>query len=180
MSKATGGRSEAATPSRLALRIPENFPYRSRLLSSLSALILVWDSPAVQGEILSKSGEAWDQACHQTLRHLLAWGPTRPSVLAESLGTGASNVSKIVGRLAHRGLVVRVRDGIDRRAHLITLTDRGNRAARDVYALGDKMIREVLIGWSTSDVENYTALTERFVSDAIRSSIRMREQGLLP
>src|SRR5918994_247593 len=105
-------------------RRPSDFPYRSPLLANLSALILLWESPAVQGQILAKTGETLDQPSHQTLRHLLAWGPMRPTALAETLGTGASYVSKIVRRLEEDGLVQRSTDPADRRASLVTLTER--------------------------------------------------------
>lgn len=157
-----------------------DFPYRSELLASLSALILLWDSPAVQGQILAKSGEALDQQSHQTLRHLLAWGSMRPTALSEVLATGASHVSKIVRRLEGDGLVERTTDPSDGRATLISLTDAGEAAARGVYDLGDRMISEVLEGWSAADVRRYTALTERFVGDAIAAADRMLERGLLP
>ena len=157
-----------------------DFPYRSALLANLSALILLWESPALQSQILAKSGEALDQPSHQTLRHLLAWGAMRPTALADALGTGASYVSKIVGRLERDGLVQRQTDPSDRRANLITLTAAGEVAARGVYELGDRMIEEVLSGWSASDIRRYTELTERFVSDAISSAERMRERGLRP
>ena len=157
-----------------------NFPYRSDLLANLSALILLWDSPAIQGEILAKSGESIDQQSHQTLRHLLAWGPMRPTALSEMLATGASHVSKIVRRLETDGLVARSMDPADRRATLISLTEAGEAAARGVYALGDRMISEVLEGWSAADIDQYTTLTERFVKDAITSADRMLERGLLP
>jgi DNA-binding MarR family transcriptional regulator len=154
------------------------FPYRSQLLANLSALILMWDSPAVQGQILAKTGEALDQPSHQTLRHLLAWGPMRPTALSDALGTGASHVSKIVRRMEEDGLVKRSTDPSDRRASLISLTESGEIAARGVYALGDRMIAEVLEGWSAADVRRYTDLTERFVNDAISSAALMRERGL--
>ena len=159
---------------------PSDFPYRSELLANLSALILLWDSPALQGEILAKSGESIDQQSHATLRHLLAWGPMRPTALSEVLATGASHVSKIVRRLEADGLVERTTDPTDGRATLIALTDAGEEAARGVYALGDRMIAEVLAEWSPADVRRYTALTERFVKDAIDSAARMLERGLLP
>ena len=159
---------------------PSDFPYRSELLANLSALILLWDSPALQGEILAKSGESLDQPSHQTLRHLLAWGPMRPTALSEVLATGASYVSKIVRRLESDGFVERTTDPTDRRATLISLTPAGEEAARGVYALGDRMIAEVLAGWSAADVRRYTALTEQFVKDAIASADRMLERGLLP
>jgi DNA-binding MarR family transcriptional regulator len=167
--------SEATRPRRAS-----DFPYRSELLANLSALILVWDSPRFQGEILAKSGESIDQPAHATLRHLLAWGPMRPSALAEVLGTGASYVSKIVRRLEADGWVQRTTDPSDGRATLISLTEAGEVAAHGVYALGDRMIAEVLDGWSEEDVRAYTDLTVRFVRDAIASSERMLERGLLP
>ena len=157
-----------------------DFPYRSELLANLSALILLWNSPALQGEILAKSGEPLDQQAHQTLRHLFAWGAMRPTALAEVLATGASHVSKIVRRLERDGLVERTTDPSDGRATRVTLTEEGEAAARGVYDLGDRMISEVLQGWSAADVRRYTALTERFVEDAIASADRMLERGLLP
>jgi len=161
-------------------RQASDFPYRSELLANLSALILLWDSPAVQGQILAKTGESIDQQSHATLRHLLAWGPMRPSALSEVLATGASHVSKIVRRLEADGWVERTTDPSDGRATLIALTESGEAAARGVYELGDRMITEVLDGWSEADIEQYTALTSRFVKDAIASADRMLERGLLP
>ena len=168
-----------ADVSKRALR-PSDFPYRSELLANLSALILLWESPALQGEILAKTGESLDQPSHQTLRHLLAWGSMRPTSLAEVLNTGASHVSKIVRRLEYDGLVQRTADPTDRRATLVSLTPSGETAALSVYALGDRMITEVLEGWSALDVRKYTALTQRFVADAFAAADRMLERGLLP
>ena len=161
-------------------RQPSDFPYRSELLANLSALILLWDSPALQGQILAKTGEALDQPSHQTLRHLLAWGSMRPSALAEVLNTGASHISKILRRLEDDGLVQRAVDPIDRRAALVSLTPSGVTTAMSVYALGDRMISEVLDGWSAADVRKYTTLTKRFVADALAAADRMLERGLLP
>lgn len=161
-------------------RRASDFPYRSELLANLSALILLWDSPAFQGDVLAASGESIDQQSHATLRHLLAWGPMRPTALAEVLATGASHVSKIIRRLEAAGWVERTTDPSDGRATLITLTEAGESAARGVYELGDRMIAEVLDGWSESEVQTYTGLTVRFVRDAIASAEKMLERGLLP
>lgn len=161
-------------------RRAEDFPYSSELLANLSALILLWDSPAFQGEILAKTGESIDQQSHATLRHLLAWGPMRPTALSSVLATGASHVSKIVRRLEADGWVERTTDPSDGRATLISLTESGEVAARGVYELGDRMIAEVLEGWSEEEVREYTMLTSRFVSNAISSAEKMLERGLLP
>lgn len=170
--------SDSAHSETVRPRRASDFPYRSELLANLSALILLWDSPAFQGEVLAKSGETIDQQSHATLRHLLAWGPMRPTALSEVLATGASHVSKIVRRLESDGWVQRSTDPSDGRATLISLTEAGEVAAHGVYALGDRMIAEVLDGWSDADVHAYTALTERFVKDAIASAEQMLERGL--
>ena len=161
-------------------RIAADFPYRSELLANLSALILLWDSPAVQGQILAKTGATVDQQSHAALRHLAAWGPMRPTAMSEVLGTGASHVSKIVGRLEDADLVVRSTDPADGRATLISLTEAGEKAASGVYELGDRMINEVLEGWSADDVTLYTELTKRFVTDAINAADQMLVRGLRP
>ncbi len=54
------------------------------------------------------------------------------------------------------------------------------RSGATVYELGDRMIEEVLAGWSEADVQLYTELTERFVGDAISAAQKMLERGLLP
>jgi DNA-binding MarR family transcriptional regulator len=178
--KYLGGVDSERVDARRRARRPSDFPYRSELLANLSALILLWESPALQGRILAKTGESLDQPAHQTLRHLLAWGPMRPTSLAEVLDTGASHVSKILRRLEGDGLVQRTEDPADRRAVLVSLTPSGETAALGVYALGDRMIAEVLEGWSAADVGKYTALTQRFVADALAAADRMLERGLLP
>ena len=161
-------------------RRPGDFPYRSELLANLSALILLWESPALQGQILVKTGESLDQPSHQTLRHLLAWGSMRPTSLAEVLNTGPSHVSKILRRLEDDGLVQRAADPTDRRAILVSLTPSGETAAQSVYALGDRMISEVLEGWSAPDVRKYTALTHRCGADALAAADRLLGRGRLP
>lgn len=155
-----------------------DFPYRSELLASLSALILLWESPGLQSEILTSSGEPIDQPAHQALRHLAAGEPMRPSDLAQAMGTGASNVSKILKRLEAEGLVARDPDPHDTRSTSIRLTPEGTVAARHIYELGDAMIAQVLAGWSARDVARYTELTTRFTADAIAAAEDMRREGL--
>ena len=122
-----------------------DFPYRSELLANLSALILLWDSPAFQGEVLAKSGESIDQQSHSTLRHLLAWGPMRPTALSDALGTGASHISKIVRRLENDGWVQRTTDPSDGRATLINLTEAGEAAYLHTRPVYEGAVRDMVL-----------------------------------
>jgi DNA-binding MarR family transcriptional regulator len=160
------------------MREAHDFPYRSELLASLSALILLWESPGLQREILTASGEPIDQPAHSALRHLAAGQPMRPSDLAQAMGTGASNISKILKRLEAGGLVERGADPHDARSTTITLTPAGEEAARHIYDLGDAMIAQVLAGWSPRDIARFTELTKRFTADAIAAAQDMRRDGL--
>jgi DNA-binding MarR family transcriptional regulator len=165
-------------PSSRRPREAADFPYRSELLASLSALILLWESPGLQSEILTASGEPIDQPAHSALRHLAAGQPMRPSDLAHAMGTGPSNISKILRRLEATGFVERGPDLEDTRSTLITLTPEGQAAARHIYDLGDAMIAQVLATWSPRDIARYTELTKRFTADAIAAAEAMRRDGL--
>lgn len=152
--------------------------YRSALLTDLSRLIYLWESPQFQSEVLTRSGEPLDQSSHQLLRLLGFSGPLRPSRIAERLKTGASNVSKMLRRLEDNGWVERTRDPADARAALVGLTPAGVEAAQHVFDLGDDMIAQVLTGWNARDLEQYTKLTRRFVDDAHAAAEAMRTHGL--
>lgn len=156
----------------------ETLRYRSELLTDLSRLIYLWESPQLQAEVLSRSGEPLDQPAHQLLRLLGFTGPLRPSVIAERLRTGASNVSKMLHRLEGEGLLRRERDPDDARATLVHLTPAGQRVAQHVFDLGDDMVAQVLDGWNRRDVERFSRLTRRFVDDAYLAAELMRARGL--
>ena len=100
--------------------------------------------------------------------------------LAGSCEIDPMSMVRILDRMESDGWVERRADPTDRRATLVSLTPSGEAAAHSVYALGDRMISEVLEGWSGPDVRKYTALTERFVADALAAADRMLERGLLP
>jgi DNA-binding MarR family transcriptional regulator len=111
-----------------------------------------------------------------TRRHLTF--RLRPSDLAQAMGTGASNISKILKRLEAGGLVERGADPHDARSTTIALTPAGEEAARHIYDLGDAMIAQVLAGWSPRDIARFTELTKRFTADAIAAAQDMRREGL--
>ena len=149
-------------------------------MASLGALLVLWESPRFQQEVLTAMGEPLDQVSHQLIRHLGFRGPSRPSYLADEVGTGRSNMSKILNRLEAEHLVERVPDPRDSRATLVQLTAAGVQASRHIYDLGDRLASEVLSTWSEAEIESYTHLTQRFARDAISAASRMRERGLMP
>lgn len=67
---------------------------------------------------------------------------TRPSHLAETLGTTRGNISHAVSSLEAKGLVQRRIDPTDARGYLLTLRPAGKRCAVRVVGAFDKMQKE--------------------------------------
>lgn len=153
-------------------------PYRSDLMASLGALLNLWDSPGFHLVVETSRGAPLDDAAHRMIRHLSFRGPMRPSALADELGTGRSNISKIVRRLEREGLVTKGEDGDDSRATRVRLTPAGLEVAQRFYDLGDRLAAQVLQDWDEGDVQAYTRLMERFTRSAIGHAHAVRRQGL--
>ena len=71
----------------------------------------------------------------------LANGPMAQRDLADAIGVSARNVTGLVDGLAETGFVTREHHPSDRRATLVTLTDRGTRTAADLAREHDNLTR---------------------------------------
>lgn len=120
--------------------------FESPLLTSLSLLVNRWSSTRFQTLHLKHVRNRLGISANNTLYYLAAEGPSRPSDLADWLGTGRANVSKVVNNLVGLGLVARVDDPSDGRAQLVTLTAAGDAAGRELFEAGDVMFRELVAG----------------------------------
>ena len=84
------------------------------------------------------------------LWRLRATGPSTQRALAEALGVSARNVTGLVDGLAEAGLVTREPHPTDRRATLVTLTDRAERLLAEMAA-GQAELAEQLFGGLSPD-----------------------------
>lgn len=179
MTRATPNRRAIAAQDRVTdTRYVAALPYRSDVMASLGALLNLWDSPEFHLTVPLGNGDVLDEPCHRMIRHLSFRGAMRPSALAAELGTGRSNVSKIVKRLEHEGLVARDPDPEDSRGSRVHLTEAGLEIAQRLYDLGDRLTARVLNQWHPDDVETYTRLTARFTEGAIAAADDIRRNGL--
>ncbi|MGY1745669.1 MarR family winged helix-turn-helix transcriptional regulator [Blastococcus sp. SYSU D00695] len=80
------------------------------------------------------------------LWHLHARGPDTQRAIAHVLGTTPRNVTGLVDGLSGAGLVVRDPHPTDRRAVLVSLTDRGARLAADLAAGQAELAGQLLGG----------------------------------
>lgn len=152
---------------------PLELPYHSELLATLSALVAMWTRPGFQADLAASEGIAGDLQLIVAIR-LISFRPgLRPSGLADELGTGRSNASKILGRLSQEGLIEQVQDAEDRRSSVIRLTDSGNDLAQRTYDVGDAMVAELVSDWSPEDVATFVALSRRLTAAGQRLASRL-------
>lgn len=92
-------------------------------------------------------------------------GPQRLSDLAHTVRLEKSSVSRQLALLEERGLVERRPDASDRRAHLLALTEDGQRVVQTTRARRQQWLRESLAGWPAQDRARLAELLERLVDD---------------
>lgn len=139
----------------------EQHPYSSDFLAALTGIIAQWTAPNFLVSVTAREGIDLDPTSITAISVLGRLGALRPSVLAEHLATGASNVSKVLGRLEAAGLVERRKDERDARATLIQLTPAGDDVAAAFIRAGDGMLEELLDGWTEKERHLLTQLTQR-------------------
>ncbi|MEU6249540.1 MarR family transcriptional regulator [Glycomyces sp. NPDC047010] len=93
----------------------------------------------------------------QSRTHLL-WlvheeGPSTQRRLAEALGVSARNVTGLVDALAATGFVTREPHPADRRATLVTLTDRGAATARALEQGQGELAAQLFGGFPDADLD---------------------------
>ena len=102
-----------------------------------------------------------DAAAYGLLLRLWDHGPQRPTDLADHVGVGKATITRQLKPLEALGLIERLPEPGDGRAHLWTLTDKGhNRMAQVRQARRDRM-HDVLASWPEGDIRTLTALLGR-------------------
>ncbi len=83
---------------------------------------------------------------------LTALGPSRPSVIAASIGASAANATGVLDRLVGQGYVERQPDPADRRALLVRLTDLGGHTVSELRVADQDRLRGPLSAMSDDDL----------------------------
>ena len=96
-----------------------------------------------------------------TLAAVNRLGPVRLTDLASDMELEPSRISKEINRLAEAGLVEQETDPSDRRAILITATDKGTDAWRRYRKAVDQQLARTLESWSDRDITKLAALLTR-------------------
>ena len=96
------------------------------------------------------------------LEHLSRHGECRQTELIGALGSEKGAVSRAVQQLVDLGLVARVADPDDGRAHQIAITDDGARRLDGVVAARRAMHAERLADWTPEEIAGFAATLARY------------------
>ena len=109
--------------------------------------------------------EEMDHGAAIVLGVLFRSGPVRPSAIAQSTGLDLSTVSRHARVQEDAGLVVRVADPADRRAHRLALTESGIDRVLKLWERRIERLSEIIGHWSPEDARTLAVLAERLAGD---------------
>lgn len=93
-------------------------------------------------------------------------GPLSTTELADAVGVHQSTATRGTDRLARLGLVTRVRDHVDRRRVVITVTPRGARMVAEVMARRRAAVQQVVQRMDVVDVAAFVDALRAFSTAA--------------
>lgn len=90
---------------------------------------------------------------------------TRPSRLMSLLGTDTAGMTKLLDRLAAKGLIERRRHPTDRRAVVVELTDAGRALLPELPPVFGRVTGRLLAGFSAEEVSSLTTMLRRMLDN---------------
>jgi len=114
---------------------------------------------------LGASDDPVERAALVVLRQVNDLGPIRMSDLGPHLMLDLSTISRQVRSLEEHGLVQRSECANDRRAFLLSPTDRGRELLDEALQRRAEALAVALSDWTTADLDRFTALLRRFTDD---------------
>jgi DNA-binding MarR family transcriptional regulator len=134
------------------------------ILGGLSAIAQAVNQVRLHERLLDAAGIRLDRAGAKLLSKMQAAGdsPLRVTSLAELLGVDTPTVTRKVQQLERLGLVERIPDPDDGRAHRISLTDAGRSTVSRLEDARHAWVAGLLDGWTKDDRRQFGALLGRF------------------
>lgn len=101
---------------------------------------------------------------HLALQLLREGQASGPSDIAKMLRCDTGSATRLVDQLADKGLVVRMRDGADRRQVSLALTDEGRSVSEAAQAVSTEYSQSLLAGFDDAEAEAFDAYLSRLVT----------------
>lgn len=87
-----------------------------------------------------------------------------PSDIAKTLSCDTGSATRLVDQLADKGLVMRMRDGADRRQVSLALTDEGRSVSEAARAASIKYMQCLLAGFEEAEADAFCSYLSRLVT----------------
>jgi DNA-binding MarR family transcriptional regulator len=137
---------------------------------------LVRSLKELHGLVVPTGGPTVERPAFLILMRVFDAGPLRPSALADTLCVDLSTVSRQLVTLEARGWVERLPDEVDRRAHLVRVTEEGRRVLdRNVEARLD-LVAGFLADWPEPARTSFAAQLTSFNQSVNTHAAQFRRQ----
>jgi DNA-binding MarR family transcriptional regulator len=147
----------------------------NELHEALMTLVGVLNSAQVDDLLLRTADVSLDRALFPLLVRVGLRGPIGIKALADQVGRDHSTVSRQVARLEALGLVRREQSVRDKRLNCAAITDEGRHTAELIGKARNRLLDQVLQGWTTNDRVMVAQLIRR-LADGIRE-FSLRSDG---
>ena len=137
----------------------------AELEQALTRLIRRGNQPRTHERLAAKAGVSLDPAGYAIVCRLYECGPVRLSGLAERIGIDTSTASRHVQQLEQAGLVARAGDPGDRRAVLLTVSERGEQVLDRIRQARRAGLDRVLRTWAPEERRQLATLLTRLLND---------------
>ena len=134
---------------------------------AMQALFTAMNSTGLRESVMAASDFPLpgDMPAFLLVNQLIYRKSARPSDMADAIGTGRSNVSKIVRRLEPAGLVGRMPDPEDGRQSVIGLTAEGHKVAQRIVGVSSGSYELIFHDWTDGEFEQLEKLIVRLVAN---------------
>jgi DNA-binding MarR family transcriptional regulator len=106
---------------------------------------------------------------------LNAFGPAKPSAVAQAVGMDRSAASRLARELVRLGLIATSTEPLDGRSIVLSLTADGHRRVEAAMRSKGATFRERLASWSEKDLSLCTELLQRLLDVPATSAVPSRQ-----
>jgi DNA-binding MarR family transcriptional regulator len=153
--------------------ILRNDGLRERRIRALGAALnaLVSQSRALTAEAAATFHTELQPAAFYIALWLNAFGPAKPSAVAQAVGMDRSATSRLIRELGRLGLIATSTDASDRRSIILSLTVDGRRRLEAAMQTKGAAFQRRLTSWSGEDLELCTHLLRRLLEMPINKDV---------
>src|SRR5258708_20826910 len=157
-------------------KTPRDDGRREQRIRALGAALnaLVSQSRALTAEAATTFHTELQPAAFHIAFWLNAFGPAKPSAVAEAVGMDRSATSRLIRELVRLRLIATSTDPSDRRSIVLSLTVDGRRRLEAAMQAKGAAFQQRIASWSEEDLELCTDLLRRLLDMPVNKDVERR------